>query len=135
MPLTFGRDVLNANDLAQATCIATRGDEPMTVSWTFHGDNITDGLGIMTTPIGGRGSNLLITSINHRHSGVYTCTASNDAGSRSESIELQVNGNSRLVTRRSNYFCMHLSLGIIVLYKYPLLPDKEMNSDEMRCLA
>ena len=116
MPLTFGRDVLNANDLAQATCIATRGDEPMTVSWTFHGDNITDGLGIMTTPIGGRGSNLLITSINHRHSGVYTCTASNDAGSRSESIELQVNGNFRLVTRRSNSFFACTCLLVLLFF-------------------
>ena len=98
MPLTFGRDILNENDLAQVTCIAPRGDEPMTVSWTFHGHNLTDGLGIMTTPIGGRGSNLLITRVGHRHSGVYTCTAKNAAGSRSESIELQVNGNCSLVT-------------------------------------
>ena len=103
MPLSFGRDVLNENDLAQVSCIATRGDEPMTVSWTFHGHSISSDLDIMITPIGGRGSNLIIMKIGHRHSGIYTCTASNYAGSRSESTPLLVNGNYCKVTERLNY--------------------------------
>ena len=65
----------------------------MTVTWTFHGNSISSDLDIMITPIGGRGSNLLIMKIGHRHSGIFTCTASNSAGSSSESIELLVNGN------------------------------------------
>ena len=101
MPLTFGRDVLNENDLGQVSCIATRGDEPMTVTWTFHGNSISSDLDIMITPIGGRGSNLLIMKIGHRHSGIFTCTASNSAGSSSESIELLVNGNYCLGHRKA----------------------------------
>lgn len=93
LPLTFGRDVLNENDLAQVTCIAAKGDEPMTVSWTFHGNSITSDLDISTIPIGGRGSNLIIMRVGHRHSGLFTCTATNAAGSRSESVRLEVNGN------------------------------------------
>ena len=97
MPLSFGRDVLNENDLASVNCIAARGDEPMTISWTFHGHDINADLGIVISPIGGRGSTLIIMKVGHKHSGRFTCTASNAVGSRSESINLQVNGK---------YLCM-----------------------------
>ena len=93
IPLTFGRDVMNQNDVAQVTCLATKGDDPMSISWTFHGAAITSDLDIVTTPIGGRGSNLIIMKVEHKHSGIYTCTASNIVGSVSESLKLQVNGN------------------------------------------
>lgn len=83
---------MNENDVAQLTCLASKGDDPMTISWTFHGAAITADLGIVTTPIGGRGSNLLIIKVQHKHSGTYTCTAANGVGSISESIQLQVNG-------------------------------------------
>jgi hypothetical protein len=92
LPLSLGRDVLNENDIAQASCIAVRGDEPMTIKWTFHGSSISSDPGILTTPIGGRGSNLIIMRVDSRHSGQYTCTASNEAGSRSASVQLTVNG-------------------------------------------
>ena len=49
-PLSFGRDVVDSGDFAQLSCIAMKGDEPMTVSWTFHG--ATGDPGILTTPIG-----------------------------------------------------------------------------------
>ncbi len=64
----------------------------MTISWTFHGSLISSDPGIMTTPIGGRGSNLIIMKVDSHHSGEYTCTATNEAGSRSESVKLTVNG-------------------------------------------
>jgi len=92
LPLTFGRDVMDENDLAQLTCIAAKGDEPMTVSWTFHGNNISSDLGIITTPIGGRGSLLVISAITFKHGGKYTCIAKNDAGVRHQTVELKVNG-------------------------------------------
>ena len=60
------------------------GDEPLTISWTFHGQGISSDLGIMTTPIGSRGSMLIISSVGHKHSGSYTYTAKNEAGSKSE---------------------------------------------------
>jgi hypothetical protein len=40
---------------------------------------------------------LTIQSIGYRHSGTYTCTASNDAGSRAQAVQLKVNG------RKCNY--------------------------------
>ena len=92
MPLTFGADVLGEGDFAQVSCIVTKGDEPLTISWTFHGNDITSDLGIITTPIGNRGSMLIIGSVANHHRGKYTCTASNRAGVRQETARLNVNG-------------------------------------------
>ena len=92
IPLTFGREVIDEHDLAQVSCLAPKGDEPMTISWTFHGNSITSDHDIMTIPLGGRGSNLVIMKVGYRHSGVYTCTATNSVGTSVESIELKVNG-------------------------------------------
>ena len=51
---------------------------------------------------------LTIQSIGYRHSGTYTCTASNDAGSRSQSVQLKVNGGclktSKKRERERNYY-------------------------------
>ena len=92
MPLTFGMDILNEGAFAQASCVVSQGDEPLQVSWSFHGGHITSDLGIITTPIGSRGSMLLITSVKHVHRGNYTCTAKNNAGTQSQTVELKVNG-------------------------------------------
>ena len=51
-PLTFGRDVVDSGDFAQLSCIAMKGDEPMSISWSFHGAKGDPGPGILTTPIG-----------------------------------------------------------------------------------
>lgn len=96
MPLSFGSDVLNEGAFGQLSCVVTEGDEPLSVSWSFHGAELSSDLGIVTTPIGSRGSMLLISRVGHRHSGSYTCQASNSAGSSSETVNLYVNGNSML---------------------------------------
>ena len=85
---------MNEKDFAQVSCIVRKGDEPLTISWSIHGESISSSLGIMTTPIGSRGSMLLITSVGHKHRGKYTCTASNTAGTESKSVNLEVNGKS-----------------------------------------
>jgi hypothetical protein len=92
LPLTFGRDVMDEGGFAQVSCIVTKGDQPLTISWSFHGHNISSDLGIITTPIGRQGSMLMIPSVGHKHRGTYTCKASNSAGVRTETVELRVNG-------------------------------------------
>ena len=94
LPLTFGAEVMDEGGFAQVSCIVTKGDEPLTISWSFHGSSITTDLGIMTAPVGTRGSMLIISSIGHRHRGNYTCTAKNKAAAMSETVELKVNGIS-----------------------------------------
>ena len=103
LPLTFGASVMSERDFAQVSCIVRRGDDPLSISWSFHGSNITSELGIMTTPIGGRGSMLVIPSVGHKHRGTYTCKASNLAGVRTESVELNVNGIFSNLHRKAHF--------------------------------
>ena len=93
MPLTFGRDILNEGQFAQVVCIVTEGDEPLTISWSLHGETVSSEAGLSTTSLGTRTSMLTIQSVGYRHSGLYTCTAANMAGARSESVRLRVNGS------------------------------------------
>ena len=92
---------MNEGDFAQVSCIVRKGDEPLKISWSFHGSSITSDLGIITTPIGSRGSMLIISSVGHRHRGNYTCQAGNAAGVVSQSVELRVNGIQVLIGRKA----------------------------------
>ncbi len=92
LPLSFGADLLNEGDFAQLTCVVISGDEPLKLSWSFHGHDISADPGIKTTNIGTRTSLLIIQSVGHSHRGNYTCQASNKAGNVSYTTELNVNG-------------------------------------------
>jgi hypothetical protein len=76
----------------QLSCVVTVGDEPLTISWSFHGHNLTSDLGIQTSNMGPRASILMISSVGHRHRGSYTCTAANKAGKAAHTTNLRVNG-------------------------------------------
>ena len=92
---------MNEGDFAQISCIVTSGDQPLTISWSFHGLDGPQGLslksnkpdnGMTTTNLGSRMSMLVIEQVQHHHQGTYTCLAKNKAGTRSYSTELKVNG-------------------------------------------
>ena len=51
---------MNEGEFAQVSCIVRQGDQPLTISWSFHGSNITSELGITTMPTGPMGSLLMI---------------------------------------------------------------------------
>ncbi len=93
MPLTFGKDILDEGEFAQLLCIVSKGDEPLTITWALKGDDISSEPGLSTTTLGTRTSMLTIQSVGYRHSGTYTCTAKNRAGSTSKTAHLKVNGN------------------------------------------
>ena len=57
--------------------------------------------GIATAPMGLRASFLSIQSVSSQHSGVYTCTARNTAGTSSYSTSLIVNGNLFFLSKKS----------------------------------
>ena len=99
LPLTFGQDVMNEGQFAQVVCIVTKGDEPLKISWALHGHIVSSEAGLTTTKLGTRTSMLTIQSVGYRHSGQYTCTASNQAGARSQSVNLKVNGNKARVRK------------------------------------
>ncbi len=89
----FGKPVLDEGDFAHVTCVVTRGDLPLTIRWSAHGHDVTaQADDVITVQAGPRASMLSIASVGHRHRGVYTCTAANDAGAVSWATELNVNG-------------------------------------------
>jgi hypothetical protein len=92
MPLSFGAEILNEGAFGQVSCIVAEGDEPLSISWSFHGSDITTDLGIITSQVGTRMTMLIIHSVGHRHRGNYTCIAQNPAGMVSQTVELKVNG-------------------------------------------
>ena len=92
VPFSFGRAIVDEGDFAQVTCSISKGDEPLKVSWSLKGDVVSSEPSLSTTMIGKRTSILIIDSVGYRHSGVYTCHASNKAGSVSYHTELRVNG-------------------------------------------
>lgn len=85
---------MDEGDFAQLSCIVNSGDEPLSLTWAFHGDEVGLETGITTTNLGPRMSILVISSVGHRHQGKYTCTAKNEAGVAMRTAELKVNGNS-----------------------------------------
>lgn len=85
---------MNEGSFAQVSCIVPEGDDPIDISWSFHGMDVTANTGISTTKIGQRGSVLVIPSVGHIHTGMYECKANNEAGSATQSVGLQVNGRS-----------------------------------------
>ena len=83
---------MNEGDFAQVSCIVSKGDEPLSLSWSFHGNSISSDLGISTMPIGTRGSILVIPQVGHKHRGNLTCQAGNAAGTKYQTVMLKVNG-------------------------------------------
>ena len=93
VPFSFGRDVVDQGDFAQLTCVVSRGDKPLSITWSLKGDIISSDPTLTTTMLGTQASMLVISSVDYHHSGVYTCRAENAAGIISHSAELLVNGN------------------------------------------
>ena len=92
-PFSFGSPVVDSGDFAQITCVVSRGDMPVTITWSLKGQELNSGPSITTTMLGKRASMLVISSVDFTHIGEYTCRATNLAGSVTYSTELKVNGN------------------------------------------
>jgi Immunoglobulin I-set domain len=91
-PFSFGRPIINQGEVGQLLCTVLTGDEPLTISWSYQGDNLSTGPHLTISQLGPRTSILMISSITYHHAGTYTCMASNAAGSASFSSELKMNG-------------------------------------------
>ena len=92
VPINFGQEVFDEGMSAQILCSVAAGDEPMTITWSFHGINISSDSGIITNNMGSRASFLMIQSVTHGHRGEYSCRARNGAGVATSTTELKVNG-------------------------------------------
>lgn len=112
-PFDFGESTLNAGEAAQTQCLAVKGDTPLNITWTFHGDVTAFQTGVVTASVGQRGSALIIDSVTTNHAGTYTCTVRNQVASASYSTILSVSGLFK--TRIVNIF--------ILLEPVDLIPD------------
>ena len=74
------------------TCVITRGDKPLSITWSLKGDIVSSDDTMTTSMLGTQASILVITSVDYQHSGVYTCRAQNPAGTSTHSATLKVNG-------------------------------------------
>ena len=93
VPFSFGEETVDEGDVAQVTCLVKRGDEPLRITWYMKGDVVTSGPSLTTNKFGTRASMLMISNVGYRHSGMYSCRATNAAGTVTESAVLKVNGN------------------------------------------
>ncbi|CAB3223434.1 unnamed protein product [Arctia plantaginis] len=96
MPFNFGEVPFNPGDTALVNCLATKGDLPLDISWTFSSETIDPTLqrGISTTALNPRASLLTIISVSANHQGNYTCIVKNAAGRAEYAATLVVNGTS-----------------------------------------
>lgn len=73
--------------------MVTKGDVPVNITWHLNGKPVREIKGITVTKIGHKSSSLSIDSVASIHTGVFTCSATNQAGYANYSSELAVNGN------------------------------------------
>ena len=92
VPFSFGSTVVDSGEFAQLTCVVSKGDTPITITWSLKGQELNSGPSITTTMLGRRASMLVISSVDYSHVGEYTCRATNPAGSVTHSANLRVNG-------------------------------------------
>ncbi|XP_064292542.1 cell adhesion molecule Dscam1 isoform X17 [Plodia interpunctella] len=93
VPFSFGEAPSNPGDAVVVNCVATKGDLPLEISWTFSSETIDSSLhrDITTMPLGARASALTINSVSANHQGNYTCIVQNAAGRAEYAATLVVN--------------------------------------------
>lgn len=106
LPLTFSSEYASEGDYVQLTCVASKGDQPMTFSWTLGGEPIIQTMGLSAVAVGRQTSLLIVQSVTFRHAGNYTCLASNDGGQARQSAELIVKGTMDV------YICLAMFIKI-----------------------
>ena len=91
-PFAFDQPVYSGDDV-QVNCYVSKGDEPLSVSWTLNGMPLTSGHnGVQLVNVGSKTSLLTLTNVNHNSDGEYRCLAHNPAGVASYSANLTVYG-------------------------------------------
>lgn len=85
-------------------CHIPKGDMPLTLSWSFRGQILRSNDAVSITKMGDRSSILAIAAATEKHTGNYTCIASNTVASTNHTATLNVQGIPMLII-----FILHIS--------------------------
>lgn len=75
-------------------CHIPKGDTPFILTWAFRNKPLYANDAVSITKLGDRSSVLAISAATEKHSGNYTCTASNSVASTNHTATLNVQGIS-----------------------------------------
>lgn len=114
VPFGFGEDEINAMDMVSASCTVNKGDLPIKITWMRNNQSIYSNDGVSISRTNQRISILSIESVRDRHSGVYTCIASNVAGTVNYTTSLWVNGTISSNTNQHLYISFRKMWKLIV---------------------
>lgn len=92
-PFAFTKLPMNAGEFANLQCIVPTGDLPLTIRWSYPGEEMGGSSGVIAKKVADRVSMLMISSLTAKHAGDYVCTAENLAGTSFYSTPLTVNGS------------------------------------------
>jgi hypothetical protein len=90
-PFEFDEAVFYGENI-QVMCHITKGDMPLNLTWSFRGQSLSKNVAVKITTLGDRSSILAIPAATEKHSGNYTCTASNIVASTNHTAVLNVQG-------------------------------------------
>ncbi|XP_016662654.1 Down syndrome cell adhesion molecule-like protein Dscam2 isoform X23 [Acyrthosiphon pisum] len=91
LPFSFGDGPVNAGESVQLTCSVAKGDKPMSITWSFYGEELSSHMGVTTQMLGDTTNFLSIPSVSGSNRGNYTCVAKNSVGLDSFTSQLMVN--------------------------------------------
>lgn len=90
-PFEFDESVFFGEGV-QVMCHVPKGDKPLSFKWSFSGGDVSFLPGVNIMNVGDMGSALIIPTVTAKHSGNYTCTASNIVANTSHHATLNVKG-------------------------------------------
>lgn len=92
LPFSYD-ELVNVDDALDLFCQISKGDKPISIKWTFDSANAIGGHAQLTSKrLSDKASMLSILAASAKHTGNYTCTATNRAGSVSHTTSITVNG-------------------------------------------
>lgn len=87
---------LYSGQVVQISCFVTEGDTPVKLFWRFNGEKLSSTEQVNFYKVGKKGSLLVIDPVTEEHTGNYTCTAQNRAGTIDYSARLSVHGTVKV---------------------------------------
>lgn len=92
LPFSFGEKPANVGEYLQVACTVNFGDLPLTITWMFNGQLISQRNNKYLMTNSKRSSLLIIECVDAKHAGSYTCVGENRAGRNTYSADLIVYG-------------------------------------------